>query len=450
VTRPKELVLPAFLLACLIIGGSSQAIWGNAFLQLFAAAILGWSVLTRQPQPLTLAGRRLLQIVAATGLLFLVQVIPLPPAVWAALPGRELLASGYPLLGMPLPWVPISFAPYNTLVTALTLLPPLALLVGMLRLRAWSTDSMLAAVVLGAAISIGLGVLQVSSGSDGSWYFYKRTNLGVAVGIFANGNHFATLLLASVPLLGALATARWRSSTRPPERSLVLAAAIAAAALLVIGILINQSTAMLLIGPPVGAATVLLVMRLSRRRLNQGLAVVGLLLVAATATVLVIGKQLPALGTAASIEKRSEYWSHSIAAIEDQPLTGWGFGSFQQAYRLFESRTPADRWYVNHAHNDYLEVALEGGVAAIVLMLVFLWWWAGRARQIWASPGELEQKGAVVASAAILLHSLFDYPLRTAAIAAVFAVCLALLAGARGIQRRSKADDAEPARHATL
>ena len=48
-----------------------------------------------------------------------------------------------------------------------------------------------------------------------------------------------------------------------------------------------------------------------------------------------------------------------------------------------------------------------------------------------------------------LLHSLFDYPLRTAGLAAVFALCLALLAGARGAAPRSSADN-EQVRHATL
>ena len=37
-----------------------------------------------------------------------------------------------------------------------------------------------------------------------------------------------------------------------------------------------------------------------------------------------------------------------------------------------------ERTYVNHAHNDYLELALEGGIPAIVLMLLFLAWWARR------------------------------------------------------------------------
>jgi hypothetical protein len=67
-----------------------------------------------------------------------------------------------------------------------------------------------------------------------------------------------------------------------------------------------------------------------------------------------------------------------------------------------------------------------------------------------APAGTPEQKAAAVASAAILLHSSFDYPLRTAAIMAVMAACLALLAGAKGAKRPTKSEDRETARHATL
>jgi len=64
------------------------------------------------------------------------------------------------------------------------------------------------------------------------------------------------------------------------------------------------------------------------------------------------------------------------------------------------------------------------------------------------SPGStIEQKAASIASAAILLHSLFDFPLRTSAITAALAVCLALLAGARGT---ISSGDVEKPRHATL
>ena len=52
---------------------------------------------------------------------------------------------------------------------------------------------------------------------------------------------------------------------------------------------------------------------------------------------------------------------------------------------------------------------------------------------------------AAIASAAVMLHSAVDYPLRTAAMSAVFAMCLALiLQSRRSVQSDS---DLRPARH---
>jgi len=442
----RQATLPAYLFLCLLIGGSRQAVWGNALLQLLAVAILAWAALTPDPQAIGRPARRLLQIIAAAAILILLQLIPLPPELWTRLPGRDLLVSGYEMLGMPLPWLPISMAPYDTAATVLTLLPPLALLVGMLRLKAWSWTTLFAAALLGTASSIILGILQVTAG-DGSWYFYDRTNLGIAVGAFANGNHFATLLLAAIPLLAAIATAQWRSAEKQ-QRSLTAALAVAAGTVIAIGILINQSAAVLLLGPLVAVATALLVMRWSRRRLRQGLAAVILLLGLSTAVIVFAGEQLPSWGTSASIETRTDYWSTTARAIGDHAAMGTGIGTFQQTYRRYEDPGQVSRWYVNHAHNDYLEIALEGGVAAVILLLLFLSWWVLRVLAAWASPGALEQKAASIASAAILLHSAFDFPLRTAGLAALVAACLALLAGARGAVR--SAAEGDPARHATL
>ena len=304
----RAAVLPAYLFLCLLIGGSTQGIWANAVLQLLAIAILGWAIVTREPQPMPIAARRLPQIVGGLGLLFAIQLVPLPPALWSAVPGRGFIASGFELLGMRLPWLPLSMAPYDTAAAALTLLPPLAVLVGMLRLRAWSVAWMLGAIVLAAVISVMLGVLQVTGG-DGAWYFYRITNLGIAVGTFANANHFATLMLIAIPLLAALATTQWRAAAAaaPQQRSLTGALAVAAAAVLGIGIVINGSAAILLLGLPVVVGSAMLATRLSPRRLRQGLAGIALMLAIAAATLATVGKDLPGWGTTASIETRMEF-----------------------------------------------------------------------------------------------------------------------------------------------
>lgn len=448
--RAREALLPAYLLLCLVIGGSTQAIWGNAGLQLLAIGILAWSAMTRDPLEMPRAARSLLLIVLALIFFIALQLLPLPPAAWTALPSRQFLVEGYALLGVPLPWLPISLFPDDTMTTALTLLPPIALLVGMLRLRAWNPGWMLAAVVTGAVLSVMLGILQVT-GSGNAWYLYKTTNLGVAVGTFANGNHFATLLLAALPALAVLFALSLGTNERQARGSLAGAIVVAAGAVLALGFLINGSIAALLIGPPILAASALLVLRPSPQRMRQAWIAIGALAAAGALAVVALGPNLPGRGTQTSIEKRVGFWDTTLEAAGDHLLTGSGIGTFQKVYRLYEDPASVDRFYVNHAHNDYLEIALEGGVFAVVLLLLFLWWWASRAVAAWtATHASPAPRATAIASGAILLHSIVDFPLRTAAIAAVLAVCLALLAGARVPPRPNRTGNARPARHATL
>ena len=126
---------------------------------------------------------------------------------------------------------------------------------------------------------------------------------------------------------------------------------------------------------------------------------------------------------------------------------GSGLGSFLQVYRLYESPDRVTPEYVVHAHNDYAELALELGVAGVVLILCFLAWWLAAARAAWRTGGGGPYaRAASIASAVILVHSLVDFPLRTAAIGAAFAMCLALLIDRRPEQRQDPTD-LRPARH---
>ena len=86
------------------------------------------------------------------------------------------------------------------------------------------------------------------------------------------------------------------------------------------------------------------------------------------------------------------------------------------------------------------EVALELGLAGIVLMLFFLAWWAIAVWRAWRTPeaGPFA-RAAAIASAAVLVHSLVDFPLRTAAISACFGMCVALLADSRAAAPKEQA-----------
>ncbi len=120
---------------------------------------------------------------------------------------------------------------------------------------------------------------------------------------------------------------------------------------------------------------------------------------------------------------RAEAFGTTMRAALDNLPFGTGFGSFINVYKVYETVIHAVQ--INHAHNDYLEVALEGGLLGILILAAFLIYIArlfmGARR---------ETLPPLIGLLAILLHSLLDYPLRTFAIS-VLATFMLLLAERR-------------------
>ncbi|MCY7280409.1 MAG: O-antigen ligase family protein [Sphingomonas bacterium] len=444
----RQAIAPGYLFLCIVMGGSAQGIFSNLALQLLGVFILTWAFLIQTPVNVSRPARQLGWLAAAAVVLVLVQLIPLPPALWSQVPGRQLVVEGYRLLGQPLPWMPLSLAPAATIATAMALLPPLSMLALILRLGAYRNSWLLIALLYATFFSVALGVLQVQS--DGP-YLYAKANLGAASGLFANANHMATLLLVSIPLLVALGALRWRELPRPNDHMLTATLAGGAAVVLMLGFATNQSFALLIIGGPVVAAAALQLIPPGRVRLGRLAAMLGLLLVAGSAALAVMVSAGLSTSNQTSVTIRADIWKHTTQAIGDQGVAGSGIGTFPSLYPQYENPATIERTYVNHAHSDYMELAVEGGIPAMVLMLLFLAWWGSRAFAIWRSPNAVElARAASIASAAILLHSLVDYPLRTAAIATSMAMALALMADPGGRRHKVRLAELRPTRHLTL
>ena len=444
-------VIPAYLLLCILLGGSAQGIWGNMALQLLGIGIIAWSLVFVTPTRLPAASRSLLLIVAATVALILVQLVPLPPALWTALLGREPIENGFSLLGQQAPWLPISLAPFDTIAAATTLIPPLAVLTGLVVARAYRPSWLVLALLAGTLAAVLLGALQVSSASPAQapWYLYRRTNHGVATGFFANSNHMATLLVVSISFLVALVAALRTRASNEKAASAIWLLAVAGTVTLAVGIALNGSLAALVLGGPVAIISVAMIVR-QRRRLVLPIAVGALASVAAIGVVYMspLQERLSPVNTT-SFESRQRFWANSLEAIGDHVLAGSGVGTFPDIYPRYEDPAAVTRTIVNHAHNDYLEIALETGIPGILLLIAFVTWWIRRASAIWRSAAaDRFAQAATIASGAILVHSLVDYPLRTAAVGAIFAACLALM-----VQPRLRDPDAPadlwPTRHIT-
>ena len=447
-SRLRSAVAPLYLLACLLLGGSAQGAWQNALLQLTGLAILAWAALApRRAKPAKHADRLFLLAIASVFIVGL-QLAPLPPSLWAH-GARARIAEGYAILGQQLPWQPISLTPYESAASLMSLIPPLAIFAAVARLNAYRSSWLAAALLAGAVGGIMLGTLQVAGGgANPAWYLYSETNFGSAVGFFANANHMATLLLIGLPFLAAIGAAAKNRDVQ--HRSAMLAIAGALAAVLLVGIALNRSLAGYLLVVPVLAASSLIILppASAGRKIATGLA--GLSVIAAVIGFAATG--INSSGTIArkagtSVQSRQVILEKSGQAIGDNMPLGSGLGSFARVYRLYQSPDEVTNEYVIHAHNDYVEMALELGVPGILLMIAFLAWWLTAAAAAWRTAGGGPfARAASIASAAILVHSIVDFPLRTAAISACFAMCAALLVErAQSVERRPA--DLRPARH---
>jgi O-antigen ligase len=123
----------------------------------------------------------------------------------------------------------------------------------------------------------------------------------------------------------------------------------------------------------------------------------------------------------------------SRAAIANLPF-GSGMGTFVPVYDELAPRTLLGEAYVNHAHNDWLELWLTGGVPAMILAIGFLLWFTGATFRLWGS-GQPEThaldlalaRAAPIVIVLLLLHSAVDFPLRIPTLSVVFAIACGYL-----------------------
>jgi len=115
------------------------------------------------------------------------------------------------------------------------------------------------------------------------------------------------------------------------------------------------------------------------------------------------------------LEQRIEIWSRALYAIQDFPFTGVGLGTFEQVmavlYPLFLNLAGT----VPHAHNLFLQVAVDLGLPGLIayLSLLGLTFFSGFfAYRIFISKGNAALSnlcaGCIVALTGMCVHGLVD------------------------------------------
>ena len=292
----------------------------------------------------------------------------------------------------------------------------------------------------------GLALLQ-GIAPNGKLYWVRQPRVGGWIyGPYVNHNHYAGLmeLLVPIPLVLCL--------TRLADQRERIAAGIAAAVMTGTLFLSGSRGGMLAILVELTILGIVLSRQRKSVRIVIGLAAFAIVLVSLLTWL--GGKELTTRVSSISKESRSEISGGMRSSIDrdtvrmfrDKPVFGWGLGTFPTVYPQF--RTFYTNFFVNEAHNDYLQMLAEMGVlgfGVVVWFVLVVYFRALKKIGNWTS----DVSGAVTLACTlgftgILVHSLVDFNLQIPANAAIFYVFSTISAAPPLFQRSRKRKPSTP------
>ena len=428
------MVLFVVLLSLIFGGGTRQGLWSDALVQVVSLPLLAIAILRLKARASPSEFRLALLVIGAVIVVPILQLLPLPPWISTILPGRAEVAGAYRAAGVPLPFLPISLEPLTTLRSLLSLLPAIAVFLGVLSLRKQAEFRWLLLLIFAVAVvGAGLELLQLAGGVHSPLRFYEITNVHRGVGFFANSNHQAAFLYSTIGYAAIWASLARRDRSAKVAFRLTVAAVLVVA--IVIGLVATQSRFGVLLGLAAGFCSIPLAAGLASeanrgRIVKLAMAVNGLALLLAFL-----------FGFAGFADRISEGLSSDVrwpaaritwkAAVDHLPF-GSGIGTFAPIFQRYEPVNLLAETYVNRAHNDWLEAWLEGGVASAAVICALLSCFVFLAYRSWrpADPSArlvAYARAGSVCAALLAVHSLLDYPLRTTALTVMLAISCAFM-----------------------
>ena len=392
--------------------------------------------------------RALLAAIAILVVYPLIQIIPLPEAVWRVLPGHggyveaiDRFAAGVVKQGTVRPAHTLSVIPDYTEEGWLALLPPLACLLVVLRLRAKDVTKLLLIMVVFAAVEALLGLLQAGTGGSSIVYRPVEDSHGRAYGTFVDPNHFSAFLAMTLPvaiglIVYSIRHERHRRTPGAPgqpahgrDANLIaqLALLFASAVMILLCLILTWSRAGIATALVGLACSAVLLPRLRGGVKHARLLVFGLVGAAAVLALLVgITPILEKLGPehlAGGIEGR---WLMTVmtlrAAVEYLPF-GSGFSTLSEVFARFQTGSLGG--WIDYAHNDYAQAFMELGLAAPAMIGLALAAYGARMADLLRHKGgrsfTILQLAAGIALLPMLLHSAFEFGLHMPSLGMWFA-----------------------------
>lgn len=422
-------LLGSFLVALAFLGGSSRPdVTHNALLRPLAAFLVIPAAYNLRI--VDFARGKVPMLLLMVAILWMAsQLVPLPPSAWRKLPSRELIAEIDELAGHVDIWRPLSLAPLRGLDSLFAMVVPFGALLLALSAKASRRALLISLAALGV-LNASLGLLQFLGGSGSLFYLFAGASSGAVEGVFGNENHSAVFSAISLLVIGRLMLEA-RSVGDPPWFRLSLAPAFA---IILLAILISGSRAGLIAALAALLASALMWSVVSGRdvrpsgvggkeRLFKRRSRLALIVCAAAILIVVSAfiwlERVPAFEDitqrTAFEDLRWALWPVLREMAATHWLVGTGFGSFEAVYRIYEPSELLMPAYVNHAHNDWAQLVIEGGLPA-VMILAGLVWWIVRAIVDLVRDANAGKERMIFWSALVMIiaaASLVDYPLRT-------------------------------------
>lgn len=420
----NEALLCVLLIVVVLFGGTgADANFRTLFICIAASALLasslvsgGWEAFRKLPGLAQVA----LVLIPCVPLL---QLVPLPPGVWSALPGREAAKSVFALIGATDEWHPLTLTPRSTLFALLMLLAPYAAFFAALTLDDEAQKRSMALFVALAGLSILVGLVQVGS-RGASLDFYNTAHRGHLIGFFANRNHEALMLAIAAVFGVALVTQSVKNRLAALAWSAILSITFLGATIATSS---RAGMALAILGLLI-ISYILFSRQISRKQwiwLVAGLLFIGAILY--LLSISRVAEQAIARYNMVHDDDRWTIWRLTWPLVGQYAPWGSGLGSFVPAYTAIEALDNVAPSYINRAHNDYLETLIETGVPGMAVLAIFGLALASRGVAAMRKKVRLGVLGLPAGIGILLtaLHSFVDYPLRSPAIAVIFAIMLA-------------------------
>lgn len=352
--------------------------------------------------------------------------------------GMEKPAAVVPFRG----WRPISLFPWATRQAIGKFLAYLVVLLIALDLSSSprSRQVLIFALIAGGGFQAIYGLAEYFTGHQHIFGYAKQHYTQVATGTFINRNHFAGYLEMTLPLAIAAAAMTF-SKLRAGGRR--LADSLEGAS----GRLMFQGTALLVLSlimaialgcsrSRMGIASCLLSLLLvglflARRGKGRIFALSAVLVTGLAVSLFLIGNGGPVFERflRVAVEIRSDMgrlsmWSQATGMAAAFPLVGIGLGAFPFVFPAF--RASGEGVFLSHAHNDYLEILTEVGLAGGLIVCAAMIPIAGRYLLPRTGRPDFGLLGpaAVAGVLAVVFHSLADFNLAIPGNALTFAFLL--------------------------